>query len=79
MLYNIVSVYGWLTITPKSSSPIRLNTHIKVASINAKTAMNAIKLAAIPTTAPTAVEAPREIASNIFLASLYDEIKMNKN
>lgn len=46
---------------------------MNVASIKAKTAINAIKLAAIPTTAPTAFDAPKEIASKTFLASLYHE------
>lgn len=57
-------------MTPKFSSPMRLNIQMNVVSMKAKTATNAMRLAAMPTTAPTAFEAPNEMASNTFFASL---------
>lgn len=55
---------------PKLLTSIKLNAHWTVLSRNANMATNAIKLERIPAIGPTIFDAPSEIASNIFLASL---------
>lgn len=57
-------------MTPKSSSPNKLNDQIKIESTKAKKAVKAIKLEMIPPIGPTILEAPVEIASNTLFSPL---------
>ena len=47
-----------------------LKNHIKIASINAKKAVKAIRFDKMPPTGPNMLTAPIDMASKTFLASL---------
>lgn len=68
-----------LTVIPKFSSPIMPNSQMNMASTNANIAVKAIKFDMIPATAPTVFDAPIEMASKAFLASLHNKLLTDSN